>query len=146
MAMRTLRNRVRAIALIWLLGQVASLAAFIPDNCCVSHVEEKAAKEKQESCHESEAAPEPEPGDACPMKHDTGAACAMHGGKSSDRCAMTNACDGPGAQLVSLFAYLGAIERPLATGITLGYTAAFIRPPAPPLFQVTTPDAPPPKA
>lgn len=144
--MRTIRNRVRAIALIWLLGQVASLAAFVPENCCLSHVEEQAAKDKQEACHESEPAPEPEPADVCPMKHDTGAACAMHGGASTSGCAMTNACGGPGTNLVSLFAYLGAIERPLSSAVILEFSAALVPPPAPPLYHFTTPDAPPPKA
>jgi hypothetical protein len=144
--MHAIRNRVRAIALLWLLGQVASLAAFVPENCCVSHVEERAAKEKQDACHESEPAPAPEPGDACPMQHDTGAACPMHSGKTTDRCAMSNACDGPGTHLMSLFAYLGAIERPASTEIALASVAAVIPSATSPLFRFSSPDAPPPKA
>ena len=144
--MQVIRTRVRAIALLWLLGQVAALSAFVPENCCVSHVEERAVKEKKDACHESEPAPEPEPGDACPMQHDTGAACPMHAGKSTDRCAMSNACEGPGTQLISLFAYLGAIERPASTGITLASTAALVPPAAAPLFRFISPDSPPPEA
>jgi hypothetical protein len=147
MPMQVLRARVRAIAIVWLLGQVAALSAFVPENCCISHVEEKAAKDKQEACHESEPAPAPEPGDACPMRHDTGAACPMHSGSAStDRCVMSNACDGPGTNLISLFAYLGAIERPRSTEVTLESSAAYAPPPSPPLARFVTPDAPPPKA
>ena len=142
--MQAIRVRVRAVAVIWLLCQAASLSAFVPENCCVSHVAEKAAKEKQDACHES--APAPEPGDACPMQHDTGAACAMHGGKSADRCTMTNACGGPGTQLLGLFAFLGAIERPESSVIVLESSAAVAPAPASPLHQFLTIDAPPPKA
>ncbi len=148
--MQKVRNHVRAVALIWLLGQVASLSAFVPENCCVSHVEEQAAKAAQDDCHESEPAPKPEPkpqpGDACPMQHDTGAACPMHSTPSTDRCVMTNACDGPGTNLISLFAFLGAIERPVATAVTLESSPAFVPPSDTPTFRFTTPDAPPPKA
>ena len=144
--MQVIRTRVRAIALLWLLGQVAALSAFVPENCCVSHIEERAAKEKKDACHESEPAQAPEPGDACPMQHDTGAACPMHAGKSTDRCAMSNACAGPAAHLITLFAYLGAIERPASTEVTLESTAAFIPSAATPLYRFTRPDSPPPKA
>ena len=44
--MRGIRSRVRAVALAWLLCQAASLAAFMPENCCISHAEEQAAKSK----------------------------------------------------------------------------------------------------
>jgi hypothetical protein len=144
--MRRLRDRVRLIALLWLVGQAVSLAAFVPENCCISHLEERAAKDRQDACHEAEPAPEPAPGDVCPMQHDTGAACPMHAGKATDRCAMSNACGGPGTHLLSLFAYLGAIERPVTTEFTLDDAAAMMPPPARTHFRTTTPDAPPPKA
>ena len=146
--MKAIRNRVRAVGLAWLLCQVASLSAFMPENCCISHAEERAAKEKQEkqeACHETEPVA-PQTGDACPMQHGDGAACPMHGSKSADCCAMTNACDGPGTNLMSLFAYLGAIERPVSTAIDLDSAPAFISASTSPLFRVTRPDAPPPKA
>jgi hypothetical protein len=127
---------VRVIALLWLLGQAASLSAFVPANCCESHIEERAAKDQQEHCHESAPAPEPEPGDACPM----------HSGGAEDRCVLTNVCEGPNAQLLSLFAYLGAIERPLVSEVTLTSGTAVISSSTPPLFRFTSPDAPPPKA
>jgi hypothetical protein len=144
--MQAIRRRVRAVAVVWLLCQAASLSAFVPDNCCVSHIAEKAAKEKQDACHESEPAPAPQPGDACPMQHDTGAACPMHNGRSADRCVMSNACDGPGMHLISLFAFLGAIERPQSAALVLESCAAFLPVHAPPLNQFISIDAPPPKA
>ncbi len=144
--MTAVRNHVRAIALIWLVGQAVALSAFVPGNCCVSHVEERAAREKQDACHESEPARQPEPGDACPMQHDDGDACPMHSGKSSDRCVMTNACEGPAAHLLSMFAYVGTIERPLSTEVTLHSAAAFIQPSSSLLHRFSTPDSPPPKA
>ena len=143
--MQAIRTRVRAVAFAWLLCQVASLSAFVPENCCISHVEEQAAKEKKEACHESEPA-EPQPGDACPMAHGDGAACPMHSSKSKDCCAMTNACDGPGSQLLTLFAYIGATEPPVSSAIDLDSTPAFMPASTSPLFRDTRPDAPPPKA
>src|SRR5688572_14458067 len=110
--MKAIRNRVRAVAVAWLLCQVASLSAFIPENCCVSHVAEQAAKEKNGDCHESEPAA-PKPGYACPMEHCDNGACPMHRSQSQDCCVMSNACDGPGAQLLTLFANIGAIEAPV---------------------------------
>src|SRR5688500_1028994 len=144
-AVQAIRTRVRAVALAWLLCQAASLTAFVPENCCISHVEEQAAKATQDACHETEPA-QPEPGDACPMQHGDGGACPMHSSKSSDRCAMSNACDGPGAQLLTLFAYIGATEPPVTTAIDLSSTPAFVRAFTSPLFRISSPDAPPPKA
>jgi hypothetical protein len=147
--MQAIRTRVRAVALAWLLCQAASLAAFVPEHCCISHVAEAAAREhaaaKDDACHESEA-PKPKPADTCPMDHGDGAACPMHSSKSTGGCAMSNACDGPGTHLASLFAYLGAIERPVTSTIVLASTPAFIPAPAVPLYQDITPDSPPPKA
>src|SRR5687768_775608 len=134
--MQAIRTRVRAVAFAWLFCQAASLSAFVPENCCISHVEEQAAKEKKDACHEAEPA-EPKPGDACPMAHDDGAACPMHSSKSKDCCAMTNACDGPGSQLLTLFAYLGATERPVTTAVDLDSTPAFVPASASPLHRIT---------
>lgn len=143
--MQALRKRVRVIALAWLLCQAGSLSAFVPENCCLAHVEEAAAKAKKEACHDAEPA-KPEPGDACPMAHADGAACPMHSPTSKDCCAMTNACDGPGSRLVTLFAYIGAIERPSTATVALDSTLAIIPSPSFPRFRELTPDAPPPKA
>lgn len=48
------RGRVRIIALLWLLCQAGSLAAFVPENCCLSHAEEATARQQPEPCHEGE--------------------------------------------------------------------------------------------
>ena len=141
--MKSIRIRVRAVAFAWLLCQAASLSAFVPGNCCISHVEEQAVKDK--ACHEEEPV-KPEPLDACPMQHGDGAVCPMHNPKSGGRCAMTNACNGPGANLVSLFAYLGAIELPVSAVIDLYSSPAIVPASTSPLFRVSPPDAPPPKA
>ena len=143
--MQALRKRVRVIALAWLLCQAGSLFAFVPEHCCISHVEEAAAKAEKEACHDAEPA-KPEPGDACPMAHADGAACPMHSPKSKDRCAMTNACDGPGTHLASLFAYIGAIERPATSPMVLHAAPAGIPSSSSLLFRELPPDAPPPKA
>lgn len=143
--MRVIRNRVRVVAIVWLLCQAGSLSAFVLENCCISHLEEAAAKAKKAACHEAEPV-EPEPGDACPMAHGDGAACPMHSSKSKDCCAMTNACDGPGSQLGTLFACVGAIERPATSTVVLESTPAVIPSPSSPRFQELSPDAPPPKA
>jgi hypothetical protein len=133
--MQALRKRVRAIALAWLLCQAGSLTAFVPENCCIAHAEEAAAKATKEACHDAE-----------PVKPEPGAACPMHSSKSKDCCAMTNACDGPGSHLVTLFAYIGAIERPATATVVLDSSPAVNPSPSSPRFRELTPDAPPPKA
>ena len=137
MDMTAIRRRVRAVACAWLLCQGASLSAFVPESCCYSHAAEAEAKAKAEACHEEAAPPAaPKEGDACPMHH----------GKSHDCCVMTNACDGPGAHLLSLFSYVTTIDEPIVSSTILESTAAFV-PSTPPLLQRRSlPDAPPPKA
>jgi uncharacterized protein YgiB involved in biofilm formation len=142
--MTTIRRRARYIALAWLLCQAASLYAFAAD-CCASHVEITASQDTAEPCHESEA-PKPKPGDACPMAHGDGAACPMHGSKTQDCGVMTGDCAGPGSNLVTLFAYVGAIERPDTSALVLESSPAFFAPLPVPLDHAPIPDAPPPKA
>jgi hypothetical protein len=135
--MNAIRRRVRAVAFAWLLCQVASLSAFVPEACCVSHAAEEAAKKKTEACHEDAAPVEPKEGDACPMHH---------GRSTGERCTISNACDGPGQQLLTLFSFISTIDEPIASSSILESTSAFV-PPAPPLlFRLALPDAPPPKA
>jgi hypothetical protein len=135
--MTAIRRRVRAVAFAWLLCQVASLSAFVPEACCISHAAEAAAKEKAAACHEDAAPVAPTPGDACPL----------HKGRTAhDCCAITNACDGPGAQLLSLFSFISTIDEPLASSTLLASSSTFV-PLAPPLLsRLALPDAPPPKA
>lgn len=137
--MNAVRRYVRAVAMTWLLCQVASLSAFIPEQCCASHAAEEAAKAKaaNDTCHETPA-PEPKEGDVCPMHRGTPQ-------RAHDCCVMTNACEGPGTHLLSLFAMVGVIEPPPTSSIVLDSEAAFV-PAQPPLLRhLSLPDAPPPK-
>lgn len=133
--MTALRRRVRAVAFAWLLCQVASLSAFVPAECCAAHAAEAVAKEKAASCHEAAPAA-PNDGDACPMHHQS---------RAHDCCKMTNGCQGPALQLAGLFAYVGVIETPSTTSVTLDSTPAIIASASPLLHRLATPDAPPPK-
>jgi hypothetical protein len=133
----TFRRRVRVVAIAWLLCQVASLSAFVPEECCVSHAAEEAAKAKAEECHETPA-PEPKPGDACPMHHGEK--------KTHDCCVISNTCDGPGTHLAGLFAYSGMLETPASSAVVLDSVAADVAAPPPLLHRLALPDAPPPKA
>lgn len=141
--MTTIRRRARLIAWAWLLCQGASLSAFAAD-CCASHVEMTAAHDTAQPCHESEP-PKPEPGDACRMAHSDGASCPMHRSRSQHGCALTGDCAAPGSHLVTLFAYVGAIERPDVSAIVLDSSPAFFAPPPVPLDHSPVPDSPPPK-
>jgi hypothetical protein len=133
--MTALRRRVRAVAFAWLLCQVASLSAFVPAVCCAAHAAEAAAKQQAASCHD--AAPvAPKDGDACPMHHSS---------RAHDCCKMTNGCEGPGVHLAGLFAYVGVIETPSSSSISLASTAAIAAAESPLLHRLATPDAPPPK-
>lgn len=138
--MSAMRRYARAVAMTWLLCQVASLSAFVPEQCCVSHAAEEAAravKVGSEACHETPA-PEPKDGDACPMHHGRP--------RSHDCCVITNACDGPGTHLLTLFAFNGPPEPPSSSSVVLESVAATASPAPPLLYQLSIPDAPPPKA
>ena len=75
-------------------------------------------------------APAPKEGDACPI---------ITGRTTHDCCAITNACDGPGSQLLSLFAFVSTIDEPIVSSTILDSTSAFV-PPAPPLlYRLATP-------
>src|SRR5687768_15297394 len=130
--MTAVRRRVRAIAIAWLLCQVASLSAFVPRDCCTSHAAQVATKTTEAACHESEPVA-PKEGDACPMNH---------GSHSPAGCAISSTCDGPGQQLTRLFAYVGLVLSPQTAPVILEFTAAFEPPPPPLLHQLAIPDAP----
>lgn len=134
--MTAIRRRIRAVAFAWLLCQVASLSAFVPEQCCVSHAAEAAAKEKAAACHEA-APPAPKEGDACPMHHPS---------QSHDCCSMTNSCDGPGTHLTTLFAYVAVLESPASIRVTIESTPVRFAAASPLLARLAIPDAPPPKA
>src|SRR4030095_12849806 len=112
MDMTLLRRRVRTVAFAWLLCQVASLSAFVPEQCCISHAAEAAAKVKAAACHEDAAPPAPKDGDACPL----------HPGRTQHDCSATpNACDGPGAQLLIFFAFVSTVDEPVAASTILDF-------------------------
>lgn len=134
--MSALRRRIRVVAIAWLLCQVASLSAFVPEQCCVSHAAEAAAKAKNPPCHETQPA-EPKEGDACPMHH---------GSRAHDCCAIKNSCDGPGMSLTTLFAFVGFVEKPASTFVALESSVAFVSAPPALIQRLALPDAPPPKA
>src|SRR5688500_20063759 len=48
--MASFRGRIRAVAFAWLLCQAASLAAFVPGDCCISRSEEHTS-ELQSPCN-----------------------------------------------------------------------------------------------
>jgi hypothetical protein len=58
---------------------------------------------------------------------------------------MTNGCEGPGVHLAGLFAYVGVIETPSSSSISLASTAAIAAAESPLLHRLANPDAPPPK-
>jgi hypothetical protein len=133
--MTAIRRRIRAVAFAWLICQGASLTAFVPEQCCESHAAQEAAKAKAEACHE-DAPPAPKEGDACPMHHES---------KSHDCCKIGGTCDGPGSQLLTLFANVGVLESPAVTPMTLESSVAMLPAPPPLLHRLALPDAPPPK-
>ncbi len=134
--MTAIRRRVRAVAFAWLLCQVASLSAFVPEACCIAHTAEAEAKATEAECHEAAAPQEPEDGAMCPMHH---------GRTSGDGCTIGTACDGPGTQLLRLFSYNSTIDEPFASPAVLESTLAFVAPAPPLLHRLALPDAPPPR-
>ena len=145
--MKRFRSLARGIATVWLVCQAASVAAFVPGTCCLAHAEEAAAKQAEPPCHGEQPAPEPEPGEACPMHDAGGAACPMHdSSRNANCCAMTNACQGPGTQLANLFAFVGVLDAPAASVTSPALSAVPVEPPALLLCRLVRPDAPPPKA
>ncbi|HUQ88653.1 MAG TPA: hypothetical protein VM096_13915 [Vicinamibacterales bacterium] len=135
--MGSIRRRVRAVAFAWLLCQVASLSAFAPQECCISHAAEAAAKKKAAACHDEAATVAPKDGDACPL----------HKGRTAhDCCTVSNACDGPAAHLLGLFAFVTTIDEPIVASTIVDSTSAFFPPSPPLLHRLALPDAPPPKA
>jgi hypothetical protein len=142
--MKRFRSLARAIATVWLVCQAASVAAFVPENCCVSHAAEAAAKKTaDQACHDE---PAPEPVNAAPPHHSEGAACPMHSSKDANCCVMTNACQGPGTQLAQLFAFLGLIEAPAVSVTSIESAPAVVASDSTLLYRLKTRDSPPPKA
>lgn len=151
--MFAIRSRVRLVALVWLLCQVASLSAFMPEDCCPAHTAVAAAKHHADQappCHEAAEAPapvpEPEPGADCPMHHGAGTACPMHRSPIGECCRMSNGCDGPNRPLATLFSFIGVIEAPVSSLGAPASAPVMVDRPAALLCRLVSPDAPPPKA
>jgi hypothetical protein len=150
--MSAFRSRVRLVAAAWLLCQVTSLAAFVPEDCCAKHTAMAASKHHAEvetpDCHETAEAPppEPEPGDDCPMKHGAGEDCPMHRSPTGDCCGISSACDGPNRSLARLFAFTAIIDAPVLSMTAPGSTPTPAAPVSPLLDRLALPDAPPPKS
>lgn len=150
--MSAFRSRMHLVALAWLLCQVATLSAFVPEDCCAKHTAIAAAKHAPDTpdCHESEDAsvpePEPESGAMCPMHHGGDAACPMHGSSSGECCGMSNGCDGPNRPLAHLFAFVGILDGPTLSLASPDSAPATVDRPAPLLHRLVSPDAPPPKS
>ena len=102
--MSSLRKRLGAWSIAWLLCQVGSLSALLPPGCCAAHVAAAAATKE---CHKSPAAAQ------CPMHDATGTPCPMHAGAGSQQadrdCAMRGSCSGPAVALGSLFSIPGIL-------------------------------------
>jgi len=148
--MSALRSRVRLIAVAWLLCQVASLSAFMPADCCEKHTAVAAETDGETAppCHEAEKAPapEPKPGDDCPMKHGEGEACPMHRSSTGDCCGMSRVCNGPNQPLANLLSFAAVLDAPMASMSAPDSSPASSQRPAPLLSRLVSPDAPPPKA
>jgi hypothetical protein len=148
--MSAFRSRLRLVAIVWLLCQVASLSAFVPEDCCAAHTAMAAAKHETDeaACHETAEAPAPEPapGAACPMNHGEGAACPLHTSSTGECCGMSNGCDGPNRPLANLFAFAGVLDAPEPFVMAPASRPAPISRPAPLLRRLVSPDAPPPKS
>ena len=136
---------MRLIAAAWLVCQVATLSAFVPDDCCMP-TSERAQAAQAPKCHEHTPAPATE-GAACPMHQADGAACPMAGHSGDNDCAgMRQGCKGIGDSLASLFAFAGDLAVLSNTAATLVSTPASCWSPGSLLLVPHTADAPPPKA
>lgn len=146
--MSALRSRARLIAIAWLLCQVASLSAFMPEDCCEKHMAAVAkASGEAAPCHDAEQAPEPEPepGDDCPMKHGTDEACPMHRSSTDECCGMSSVCNGPNRPLATLFSFAAVLDAPEVSVGPPRSSVTVVPRPAPLLGRLVCPDAPPPK-
>lgn len=102
--MLSLRLRLRACTVLWLLCQTLSLAALVPADCCPAHHVEAA-----DDCHGA-AAPA---ATICPMHAPTGDECPMHAASASagplEPCSMQAPCDGPASALALLMSVPGVL-------------------------------------
>ncbi len=105
--MNALRPHLRVSAAAWLLLQTATLAVFVPRDCCPVH---RSAAAPTTTCHT-----EPANDASCPMRGETGSACPMHRrGGDAKACLLKGSCNGPADALVSLFFVVGVLTDPPA--------------------------------
>ena len=88
------QNR-RSVATLWLLLQVLSIAVFAVRTCCLSDPPAVTANAEAD----------------CPMKHENGAACPMHRGKTNDApCSLRAACHDDMTGLAAVFSQNGVVR------------------------------------
>lgn len=123
--MGPIRRALRLTALAWLLGQAATLSAFVPYDCCAGHRPEPVRV--QAECHRTAATTHHE----APVQDDT--------------CRMSGTCEGPVA-LLSVLSNHGLLDSPvtLHPDARRQHVAAPRALSADPLL--IPPDSPPPRA
>ena len=148
--MTLLRRHVRLWATAWLVLQAASLAAFVPRDCCAAH---RPAVMPQ-SCHD--AAPQAH----CPMRSASGTPCPMHRApaemahdghgshaghdapaptrRSTGNCAIRGTCEGP--TFFSVLSYPGLPPDPTPVSVRLGSRAPVIDLHQAPVARFRAPD------
>ena len=143
--MPSIRRGLRLWVSLWLVCQVASLAALVPRDCCAAH--RRAVQTAKRSCHQAAAASQ------CPMRAADGTACPMHRGDgrhadeaSTDACAMRGTCSGPMGALVAQLSNQGVLPSPIPTLPALDARVAPADADPQPLSRLVAPDSPPPRA
>ena len=148
--MAPFRARLRLWATLWLICQAASLAAFVPRDCCADHrpVQPAPAPEAESAhCHE----PPPAAETHCPMRAADGTPCPMHRGHGHQQqpagdtdCALRGACGGPMTALVRLLSNHGILPESSAIGAPVAQRTL---PPADErlVSRLDAPDSPPPR-
>jgi hypothetical protein len=128
--MRLVRRRLSWIAGLWLVCQVAALAAAPCARCPMSH--EASAADANDGC-----CPGVAPGQYCPMHHtrEGGRKCAMHASCGSDTAALASLADGLGLPALS-----DAVDVTTSTAASLAAIDSTT------IVRVTPPDSPPPRA
>jgi len=144
--MAAIRTRLRVAVVAWLLAQAATLAAFVPRDCCEGHAHARAEAQVPPgtTCHRQVT-----PVVECPMPGPDGTPCPMHRGHantpSSKECRMTGSCPGPSAALLAVLSNHGVLAD-IATATPdagAGQAVAPIAERVTPFF--TPPDSPPPR-
>ena len=121
--MALFRQRLRLLAIAWLLFQAASVSALVPLSCCATPAPVAAASDRAlESCHQKETAPVPEP-----------------------VCVMRGVCAGPEAALATLLGSVGIVASDVRTSFQLHVSASVPSFVEVGLNRLLPPDAPPPR-